>query len=427
MHDAPSLFELIGLLVALSALFGFVNYRFLRLPDVIGITAVGLVCSMILLLVGGVVPGLAESAARLVGHINFPEVVFHGMLSALLFAGSLHVNLSSLSRERLPIMTLATAGVLISTFLVGGAAYGLARLAGLEISPLYCLLFGALISPTDPIAVLGILKLVGASKKLESRITGESLFNDGTGVVVFMVLLGLATGETQATAGSIAGMFAVEAGGGILFGMALGAGALWMLRHIDSYAVEIMLTLALVTAGYSLAEHLHLSAPLYVVAAGLVIGNLGPGKALSERTQAHLFPFWQLVDEILNLLLFGLIGLELLALEFRPAFLAGGLAMVLVVLAARWVSVGLPMRGLQRFLCERDDPHTVTIMTWGGLRGGISIALALSMPGGAEKEAIVWATYVVVLFSILIQATTLAPLMRRLGASAPGAEAPALH
>ncbi|MCB1915320.1 MAG: sodium:proton antiporter [Rhodocyclaceae bacterium] len=419
MNAAPSLFELIGLLIALSALFGFLNTRFLRLPDVIGITAVGLLFSVLLLLAGGAVPELTATAAALIEHIDFPEVVFHGMLSALLFAGSLHVNLANLRAERLPIIALATVGVLASTFLVGGIAYGLSSLAGVGLSPIHCLLFGALISPTDPIAVLGILKLVGASKKLESRITGESLFNDGTGVVVFMVLLGLATGEGEASAGGILGMFALEAGGGILFGLAIGALALAMLRRIDSYAVEIMLTLAIVTAGYSLAESLHLSAPLYVVAAGLVIGNLGPGKALSERTQAHLFPFWQLVDEILNLLLFGLIGLELLALAFQPVHLIAGIVMVPMVLLARWISVGVPMRTMQRMLPERDQAHTISVMTWGGLRGGISIALALSLPTGAEKELIVWATYVVVLFSILVQATTLAPLMRRLGLSNP--------
>ena len=427
MHTAPSLFELIGLLIALSALFGYVNTRLLQLPDVIGITAVGLVFSVMMLLAGGVVPELTATAADLVERIDFPEVVFHGMLSALLFAGSLHVNLANLKAERLPIITLATLGVLASTFLVGGIAYGLSSLAGLGLSPIHCLLFGALISPTDPIAVLGILKLVGASKKLESRITGESLFNDGTGVVVFMVLLGLATGESDASAGSVLGMFALEAGGGIVFGLAVGAVALAMLRRIDSYAVEIMLTLAIVTAGYSLAETLHLSAPLYVVAAGLVIGNLGPGKALSERTQAHLFPFWQLMDEILNLLLFGLIGLELLALEFQTRHLVIGVVMVPMVLFARWISVGVPMRAMQRLLPERDQAHTVSVMTWGGLRGGISIALALSLPNGAEKEPIVWATYIVVLFSILVQATTLAPLMRRLGLSNPAAAAASGH
>ncbi|MCB1889434.1 MAG: sodium:proton antiporter [Rhodocyclaceae bacterium] len=420
MHAPISLFELIGLLIAASAFFGFLNYRFLRLPDVIGITAVGLLCSIALLLAGELVPALPERAAALVERIDFPEVVFHGMLSALLFAGSLHVNLANLKAERLPIIALATVGVLTSTFLVGGIAYGLATVAGLDLPLIYCLLFGALISPTDPIAVLGILKLVGASKKLESRITGESLFNDGTGVVVFMVLLGLATGEGEASAGSVLGMFALEAGGGIAFGMGIGALSLWMLRQIDSYAIEILLTLAIVTAGYSLAEHLHLSAPLYVVAAGLVIGNLGPGKALSKRTQEHLFPFWQLADEILNLLLFGLIGIELLALEFHGHHLTAGLIMVPMVLMARWISVAVPMRAMQRLLTERDEAHTVTVMAWGGLRGGISIALALSLPNGDERDLIVWATYVVVLFSILVQATTLAPLMRRLGLSNPG-------
>jgi len=427
MSQTPSLFELVGLLIALSALFGFLNYRLLRLPDVIGITAVGLLFSIAMLLLGGFEPALTQHAARLVDHIDFPEVVFHGMLSALLFAGSLHVNLANLKAERLPIIALATAGVLISTFIIGGIAYGLAMAAGLALPLIHCLLFGALISPTDPIAVLGILKLVGASKKLESRITGESLFNDGTGVVVFMVLLGLAGGEGDASAASILGLFALEAGGGIVFGLAIGALALWMLRNIDSYAVEIMVTLAIVTAGYSLAELLHLSAPLYVVAAGLVIGNLGPGKALSERTQAHLFPFWQLIDEILNLLLFGLIGLELLALEFSWQPVLAGAVMVPMVLAARWISVGLPMRAMQRLLPERDEAHTVTVMAWGGLRGGISIALALSLPAGAEKEVIVWATYVVVLFSILVQATTLAPLMRRLGLSNPAAAGATHH
>ncbi len=417
-----SVFELVALVLTVTAVLGFANERWLKLPTVIGVTIAGMVTSIGVLALGqlGFFGGGADFAEEALSRIDFDALLLNGMLGAMLFASALEVDLSELWRQKWTILVLATGGVLASTLLVGGAVYlGLGAL-GLRIPFIYALLFGALISPTDPIAVLALLKRAGAPKELETIITGESLFNDGVGVVVFTLILGVAVaaagGDTGhiaqgADAGSVALLFAEEAGGGVLFGLALGFAAYWLLKEIDAYAIEILVTLAVVTGGYAFAGWLHTSGPLAMVVAGLLIGNRGRAFAMSERTKQHLDTFWVVVDEVLNAVLFVLIGLEVLVLELSPLFIVAGLLAIPVVLGARLVSVGAPILLLRRR--RRFRRYTVRIMTWGGLRGGIAIALALSIPPSSQRDLILLMTYVVVVFSIVVQGLTVGPLARR--------------
>ncbi len=403
-----SQFELIAILITLAALFSYLNERYLRLPSAIGLMLFALVMSLALIALGKFGFGMEEQARSLLGSIDFSKTLLHGMLSFLLFAGALHVNLEDLMQQKWFIISLATAGVVISTSIVGGLAWMVLQLLGLGIPFIYCLLFGALISPTDPIAVLGILKSAGAPKKLETQITGESLFNDGVGVVVFIVLLRIAEGTHEVGISEVALLFAKEALGGALFGLATGFLAYWMLKSVDNYPVEMLITLALVTGGYALAEALHLSAPIAIVVAGLLIGNHGRDLAMSDKTVEHLDTFWELLDELLNAVLFVLIGMEVLVLQFTPGYLLAGVLAILIVLFARMVSVAIPV-GLLR-LWREFSPGVVKILTWGGLRGGISVALALSLPPGPERDVILTITYIVVVFSILVQGLTISRL-----------------
>jgi len=411
-----SLFHAMSLIVTLVALFGYFNCRVTRLPDIIGITAIGLVVSIIVAIIGTYNPAVASWAQQAVAGIDFSKVVFQGMLGMLLFAGSLHVNLGDITREKWVILVLATVGVVLSTAIVGTGFYLGAKLLGLELPLINGLLFGALISPTDPIAVLGILRKVGVPKTLETKIAGESLFNDGTGVVVFLTLLSVATSGHEVSTSEVLTLLAEEVVGGVAVGLVLGYLGYYLLKGIDSYAEEIMITLSLATAGYALAESLHTSAPIAVVLMGLMVGNQGKENAMSEQTRQHLFSFWELTDELLNLLLFGLIGLEVIALSLSVNQMLPGLIAIPIVLLARWVSVGVPIMAMSRF--RVFTPNTIKIMTWGGLRGGISVALALSLPQMAGRETIVAATYVVVIFSILVQALTMGRLVRRLNRGA---------
>jgi monovalent cation:H+ antiporter, CPA1 family len=410
-----SLFELIGALAAVIAVFGYINYRVIRLPDTVGITAMGLAASLLLEVVGRHVPGATDWAAGFSQRLDFPEIIFHGLLGILLFAGSLHINISDLARQKVPVLVLSTVGVVLSTAIVGFGSWWVLGAIGSPIGLKYCLLFGALISPTDPIAVLGILKTAGVPKALEMDIAGESLFNDGTAVVAFLILLGIATGVSQPTAGAMAWLLATEILGALVVGLAVGYAGFFMLKGVDSYPVEIMITLAMATGGYALAERLHVSAPLAVVVMGLVVGNHGARSAMSESTRQHLFSFWELLDEVLNLVLFGLIGVKLLALASDTGDAAWGAAALLVpvVLAARFASVGLPALALRPWL-KHPTPHAVKVLTWGGLRGGISVALALSLPDFEGRDTFVVAAYAVVLFSLLVQAPTLGLLLKRL-------------
>lgn len=412
-----------AVLLSVAAIFGYINLKVFKLPTAIGIMLIGLVLSILLLCLQGVVPSWTGRVDAFVEGIDFSQALMQGMLSYLLFAGALHVNLHDLKSQVRVVSWLATVGVVGSTFLIGSASWLLFPLFGFDVPYLWCLVFGALITPTDPVAVLGILKKVGAPKSLETKITGESLFNDGVGVVVYIAVLGLAMGghghggghEETMGAGEILKLFAIEAGGGVAWGVALGGLAYVALRSINNYQVEVLITLALVTAGYRLASEWHISGPLAMVVAGLMIGNHGRESAMSERTRESVDLFWELVDEILNAVLFLLIALELFVLKVTGPAVGAGLVLIAVVLAARFVSVVVPVSILKPF--RTFTPGVIRILTWGGIRGGISVALALGIPkvAGQEsaREAILVATYVVVVFSILVQGLSLKPLVAR--------------
>ena len=404
------LFHILSILISLSAVFSFINYRFLKLPTVIGLMLIAMLASLALLLLGPFSFGLKGEVALLLAAVDFDETLLHGMLSLLLFAGALHVNLADLARQRWVITIMATAGVLSATFMIGYMAYWVFALLGLEVPLIYCLLFGALISPTDPIAVLGILKQAGATKTLESKIAGESLFNDGVAVVLFLVLLRVATGEGDISVLSIAGLFFQEVVGGVVFGLGIGSLAYWMLKQVDDYTVEVLITLAITMGGYALAEWLHISAPIAIVVAGLLIGNHGRQFAMSDKTREHLDNFWVLVDEVLNAVLFVLIGMEVLVLSYQQSYLWAGLIMIPLVLLARLAAVWVPVSIMRRY--REFSPMAVSILTWGGLRGGISVALALSLPPGEVRDVLLTVTYIVVAFSIIVQGLTIGPLVK---------------
>ena len=422
---AVDLFQVSAVLITLAALFNFINYKYLKIPMTIGLMVMTLLLSIVLLALGHAFPVVREVATGVIAQVDFNKALMHGMLGLLLFAGALHVDLGELTTHKALIAVLATFGVCLSTLLVGTVMWLVFPLFGLQLQYIHCLLFGALISPTDPIAVLGILKTVGAPRALETKIAGESLFNDGVGVVVFLALLGFAglgaEGQHVMTAGHVVQLFVQEAFGGATFGLLLGYGSYLLLRAVDDYQVEILISLALVFGGYALANALHLSGPIAMVIAGLFIGNRGRMLAMSETTRLRLDMFWELVDEILNAVLFVLIGLAVLELPLEARFLVAGLVAIPVTLLARFIAVGIPISifGMRRQL----TPHAAKLLTWGGLRGGISVALALwlgSMLGAQDstaRDAIVVATYVVVIFSIVVQGLTIGRLMGKLGVS----------
>jgi CPA1 family monovalent cation:H+ antiporter len=404
------LFQILAILITLSAFFSYINYRFIRLPTTIGLMVIALLASIGLIILGPLSMGLQQDARMLLDSIDFNETLLHGMISFLLFAGALHVNLTDLAKQKGIICLLATVGVIGSTFIVGLVSYWVLGVLDIELPLIYCLLFGALISPTDPIAVLGILKKAGVPESLETKISGESLFNDGVAVVVFLVLMEIAAGTREITAASVTVLFLKEAAGGIIFGLLIGAVAYWMLKSIDNYQVEILITLALVTGGFALADVLHLSGPIAIVVAGLLIGNHGRLLAMSDEVRHNLDTFWELIDEILNAVLFVLIGLEVLVLTFNRQHFVASVILIPLLLAARFVCVGVPVSILRHF--REFSPHVVKILTWGGLRGGISVALSLSLPPGKNREVILAITYAVVVFSIIVQGLTIGKLVR---------------
>lgn len=418
-------FELIAALTTATALFAYVNYRWLQLPRTIGLMTIALVGSLMMLALGRF--GLLDLAplTAFVYAVDFDTTLLNGILGAMLFAGALHIDLNQLRSQMLLISVLSTVGILCSTFLVGAGSMVILSLLGSPVPFIWCLVFGALISPTDPIAVGAILRQVGVPKDLEVTITGESLFNDGVGVVVFVVLLGIAAGGETISVGHIAELFAVEALGGCLFGAAIGWGTNRMLAKVEDYQVEILLTLGLTTGGYVLANRLHLSGALAMVVAGLMVGSSGRAFAMSAKTQERLDDFWELVDEFLNAMLFVLIGIEVIIVEFTGASgLAGALAIPLVLLA-RWISAGGAIAVLRRW---RTSPAgALPILTWSGLRGGISIALALSLPPSPHRSTLITMTYIVVCFSILVQGLTLQRVVQRvLARTSPAKDATAL-
>ncbi|TWU29589.1 cation:proton antiporter [Bythopirellula polymerisocia] len=488
-----SFFDIAGILVALAAAFAFINHKLLKLPTTVGLMLLAMLHAVALLLIDWIVPGtgVLTLADALIGSIDFDQTLMQGMLGYLLFAGALHVNLNDLKQQTAVIALLASVGVLATTFIVGGLTYVITGWLGIEVRFIYCLIFGSIVAPTDPIAVLGIVKSLGAPKSLETKIAGESLFNDGMGVVVFIALLGIAGlgghGESQeeskkkddfnpvversqedfgirpnvdgdpqtvindepidaaqrehphdvqqsmeeaeTTAIDVAKLFALEVGGGLALGFVLGLLAFFLLRSIDHYATEILLSLAVVTGGYALAMKLHLSGPLAMVVAGLILGNHGRTLAMSDKTREHLDTFWELVDELLNAVLFVLIGLEVLVLSFEGQYLLAGALAIPAALLARFLSVGTVVTALKNANGREFTPHAIKIMTWGGLRGGISVALALSLKEEIHAqqsqydnvgELVLTMTYVVVAFSILVGGLTMGPMLNRLGLAGQG-------
>ncbi|EJC70739.1 NhaP-type Na+(K+)/H+ antiporter [Rhizobium leguminosarum bv. viciae WSM1455] len=408
-----SVFDLISLLLVLTAGFSWVNHRFLRFPPSIGILVMGLAASALLVLLELSVPNVSIYAdvAALVRQVDFQTTVMNGLLAFLLFAGSLHVDFSALRSRVAVVGAMATMGVLLSTVIVGVAMWALASLLGLELPFLWALVFGALISPTDPVAVLSTLKAIKVPQALETDMAGESLFNDGVGVVVFTALLALASGGADVGAAKVAELFVVEVLGGAVIGLVSGYAAYRAMRAIDDYPVEVLISIALAMGCYSLASALLMSGPIAVVVAGILVGNRGPKDALSDVTQRYLFGFWTLVDQILNSVLFLLIGLEVLVLRYEASILPLALAAIPVALAARFASTIIPVTLLRR---QYDFVRgTVIILVWGGLRGGISIALALSLPETPFKAALLAATYAVVIFTIVVQGLTLGKVATR--------------
>ncbi len=408
--------DTLAILISLAALFSYINYRYIKLPTTIGLLIIALLLSLSIIVLGKLGIPLEDHAKHLLSQINFNETLMQGMLSALLFAGALHVHLEELNKQKWVVAILASMGVIASTFMIGFTSYYIFAFIGLEIPLVYCLLFGSLISPTDPIAVMGILKTIGAPKSLETKIAGESLFNDGVAIVIFLVLLNIAGaghggGQGEMDAISIATLFTQEALGGALFGFIIGYITFRMLASIDNYQVEILLTLALVLGGYALASALHISGPIAIVVAGLLIGNKGRRFAMSDKTRRHLDNFWELIDEILNAILFVLIGLEVLVLSFEMQYLWAGLMMIPVTLLARFISVGTPVAIMK--LRQSFSPRIIRILTWGGLRGGISIALVLTLPDNEYREALLVVTYIVVIFSIIVQGLTISKLIKK--------------
>lgn len=423
------LLDTVAILLLLAAAFGVFNHHVLKLPFAIGMLVSGLLASFGVLGFDLLIPSvhLAETIRTAVLRVDFAAAVLSGMLSLLLFAGALHTDLHRLRSKFTPIIVLATAGVIISTVVVGFAAHLIFGLFDVEVALSWCLVFGALISPTDPIAVLGIMKAAGAPKDLEIKVIGESLFNDGVGVVVFSVLLGVAVwGAGQVTAGDVAVLLAKEVLGGLALGVFVGFATERVLRSLDEPNLEILITLAAVLGLNFAASHLHLSGPLAAVVAGLMLGNQGRARAMSARTQSSLDTVWMFIDETLNALLFLLIGVEVLAIDSSSkGHLLAALALIPAGLAARWISVALPLAVLS--LGHTFARGTVRVLTWGGLKGGISIALAMKMPEFPGRNAILTATYGVVVFSIVVQGLSVGRLIRRLMPDAVAAAEPPQH
>lgn len=409
--------EYVGLFSILIVIAGYINHNFIKLPDTIGVTLVGAILAAILGVFSTTFPDISASASNFVSLIDFNQLMFQGFLPLLLFAGSLHVNISSIRKHWVIILVLSTIGVIISTAIIGFALHYALALVSVNVPIVYCLIFGALISPTDPIAVLDTLKSAGVPPALQAKITGESLFNDGTSVSLFISLIaGLSVAaSSSAIPISMSGLsitLLTQLVGGVIAGLVLGGLAYWLLKGINSHPIEILATIAVASGGYAVAERLHVSAPIALVVAGLVIGNKGAYCAMSDESREHLFNFWKLVDEVLTLALFGLIGLLLLAISGGPQHWIIALVAIPVVIIARFTSVGIPFFILNRKI--KAGRHTTKLLTWGGLRGGISIAMALSIPESPYKAPIVIATFAVVLFSLFVQATTLKPLYTHL-------------
>ena len=413
-----SIFDIAAILVGLSALFGYVNYRFLKLPHTIGLVVVAMAASISLVILDLFLPRMqaGQHLIDVLSQIDFHKALMHGFLSFLLFTGALHVDFTALASRKWAITLMATVGVTLSTFMIGGAVWAMAGLIGLNLPFLWALVFGALISPTDPVAVLGLFRSVKVPASLEAKVAGESLFNDGVGVVVFTVVVAIAISSsgngTMLGVGDVAQLFFKEALGGAVLGLIAGYVGYRAMYQVDDYNLEILISLAVVMLSYSAAIALHMSGPIAVVIAGLLIGNRGVKYAMSETTRSYLTRFWTLLDEVLNSVLFLMIGLEVIVV-------AGGigdawplaLLAIPITLGARFISVSIPVLMLSR--SKTFTKGAIPVLTWGGLRGGIAVALALSLPENEFKSTILTVTYAVVLFSIIVQGLTVKSLVER--------------
>ncbi|HEY4149684.1 MAG TPA: sodium:proton antiporter [Chitinophagaceae bacterium] len=406
-------YNLLSILIVFTALFSYLNYRYIKLPSTIGIMLISLLCSIGLVLTGAIFPEFKQKVVSTVVAVDFGHLLMNAMLSFLLFAGAVHVDIQSLKKQMISVLTFATLGVLLSTVIIGFCTYLIFPLLGFNIPLIYCLLFGALISPTDPIAVLGIISEAKIPGDLKIKIAGESLFNDGVGVVIFLSILEVAhKGIGNLSVLQITSLFAREAVGGIVWGMLIGYLGFLFLRSIDNYKVEVLITLAIVMGGYSLAEVMHVSGPLAMVVAGIITGNKAKEFAMSGTTRDYLGKFWELIDEILNAILFLLMGFEMLVVKINKTLIWMGLIAIVIVLLARIVSVFIPVLFLS--FHKTYEKYTITMLTWGGLRGGISVAMALSIPTGMYQEEFLTITYLVVIFSILVQGLTLGKVTKKL-------------
>ena len=426
MHETASAlspFDLAAILVVAAALLGWFNHQFLKLPHVIGLTVMGALAAILLMVANAFIPGITldDWVAETLQQLNFTETLLQGMLSFLLFAGALHVDLDRLKSAWLPVLLLSTVGVIVSTILVGGAMWAVGMALGVAIQPIWYFVFGALIAPTDPVSVLGVLREEDVPLSLQSAVAGESLFNDGVGIVVFTILLGAAVTGADFSLSEGARLFAIEAGGGVLIGLLFGWVGYRALASMDEYVLEVLITLAVVMGGYALCSSLHISGPLAMAVAGLLIGNQGVTYAMSDVTRDYVIKFWELVDEVLNSVLFLLIGLEMIALV--PGFddLAFGLIAIPITLIARAIGIAVSTKAIPG--AQLHEKGASRVLWWGGLRGGISIALALSLPPGETREMILAATFAAVLFSVLVQRATLGKLIAKLKADhAPAVE-----
>jgi len=407
-----NIFEIISVLVVITAVFAYVNTRFLRLPATIGIMIISLIFSLLLIVAGILFPSITDFAVQFIGGIDYSTVLLDIMLSFLLYAGALHTNGSLLKANKSSITVFAIAGVILSTFLVGSLLFLFFNTFFTPINFWYCLLFGALVAPTDPIAVLGILTKAKAPKDVEIKIVGESLFNDGIGVVLFLSLVSIITkGTDNVSVVDISFLLLREIGGGIFFGWLLGYLGYKMMKQIDHYQTEILITLAMVMGGYTLAQLLHLSGPLAMVVAGLVTGSSSKEDAMSDMTEQYVYKFWELIDVLMNAILFVLIGLELLTLEFNYNYLIAGIVAIPITLIARYLSLLIPATVFKKFI--NTEHKTIKVMTWGGLKGGLSIAMALSLSAPLPKTQFVFMIYVIVLFSIIIQGLTIGRMVKK--------------
>lgn len=408
-----NILQVASLLIVLAGVFGTINYFILKLPSSIGILVVALFASLAVLGIDAMWPAstVAEDIRGFVQDIDFSDALLEGMLGLLLFAGALHVKVSDLRAQWGIVFLMATMGVALSTLVVG---VGFSWLTGMPI--LIALVFGALISPTDPVAVLGVLREASLPKSLETKIAGESLFNDGVGYVVFLVLVGIAFPSGEAHGAGLSGaaqLFLQEALGGAVLGLVAGWLTFRVMRHINDPSLEVLITLGLAFGGYELSVALHVSAPIMAVCAGLLIGDIGARHGMSEETRRYVDMFWHLIDEILNAVLFLLIGVEVFAVTFDTSSAFAAVFSIALALLARLSAVAVPVLLLRPF--RAFDQGTIPIMTWGGLKGGISVALALSLPEGEWTPLILTSTYCVVIFSIVVQGLTVAPLAKRIG------------